>query len=1455
MDGIIAYALSRAFTKKTVVGMGALKGAPCKITSIVDNLDGTHDITFSWKDDSDVTHTSVLTVEDGETPSFSSVVITGGHRLTFTTQDPTQSVSFDVMDGAKGDTGVSVVASNVDENNNLTLTLSNGNVINAGKIKAVTVVDNTLSTTSTNPVENKVITNALNDKVDKEMGKGLFSDEEKTKLENIEDGAQVNVLEKLIVNGQEATITDKSITLTLITSAVSNLQNYYLKTETYTKQEVEDLIGQTVGVTIEIVEQLPTEGQSNVIYFLPTETEGVYSQYIYTTDGWILIGSTTVDLSNYYTKTQIDTLLNGKQNVLTIDSFPTALSNNPVASGGVYTAIAQMQPQFQFSNMPTASASNLGFVYQYIGATGTYTQNMFYRCVYDSILGEYKWEEVIFHAVVTVDSELSPTSTNPVQNKVVKEALDTKQDIMQYSTMPSAQDNLGKIVQYIGTNTANYTNGYFYKAVYDSESDVYLWTVIKFSADMLVDSALSTTSENPVQNKVITGAINDIQGVIPSEASSTNKLVDRDSLGTASQKDFTPYISPDNTDVPISSSVYSAITSAVYGAYHPSGSKTIAELTSDLLVLANIGNVYKITEDGVTTDLFIGGAGQTIHTGDNAVVVYGGTLNTFLFDLQSGSIDLTPYQTKALTTSVVGETTVEGALSGLDTKETDDIKDVYEVMGRNGAKNLNSYPYQDTSRTTNGITFTDLGDGTIKANGTATADAYFSCHSRAQRERNDLIIPNGRYILSGCPSGGGTSTYNMMAQRTYNGNVDLLGRDSGDGVLFVANGDDFSANEVSIQINIFIKSGQTVSNLIFKPMLRYAEDTDNTYIPYVPTNRELVSWRANNKLGAKNILRYPYSDTTKTVNGITFTDNGDGTITADGTATALAQFVIIPRNSSGNFTLANGTYTFNGCPTGGSNDSYRLNWSNSIDDNVGSDYGDGCIVSVTNSQAYYGFFISIANGATVSNLVFKPMLRLVEDTDDTYAPYSKTNRELTIDKAEQAEVNDIVNVYGAKNVLRFPYSYSTRTIEGITYTVNDDGTITANGTSTGISIFRCSIRKDATVEGDFFIPNGNYILSGCTGGATSPATYDLRCVVTKNNEAVVLAINTNGDTPFTVDGDDFSQYGANPTIQIIIRSGITVTNLVFKPMIRLASVNDNTYQPYAMTNQQMTPYVQAISNPNLFDNSWFTVNQRALTTYTTPTSGRKYTVDRWSINTHLSATVDSNGITLTSDDSGINGDLEHKFENMYPFLINRLVTLSVKLSDGKIYSTSGIIDPNKVGTIRLTLKDGWKMDINTGSTNSTISGYIYSGTNNLNSSITVRAVKLELGGVSTLAMDTAPNYASELLKCQRYFERIGGTAQQMFGSGIYESTTQFTIYAKIQPKRVAPTATLSGTVYCWDSTHIGVSGLQATSMPVAQVGKDGNGRLSFTVSGGVTGQVGMAQFRDTTSHIDFSADM
>ena len=143
------------------------------------------------------------------------------------------------------------------------------------------------------------------------------------------------------------------------------------------------------------------------------------------------------------------------------------------------------------------------------------------------------------------------------------------------------------------------------------------------------------------------------------------------SLGSASEKDYTTYISPNNLNVPTSGSVYNAISSATYGAFHPAGSKTCAELTSSLLIQANVGNVYKITDSGTTDSNWIGGAGQTINANDMAVVVYGGESNTFKFNLENGiNLDLSAYQTKALSNPIVVDgvqkTNVEDTLTAIN---------------------------------------------------------------------------------------------------------------------------------------------------------------------------------------------------------------------------------------------------------------------------------------------------------------------------------------------------------------------------------------------------------------------------------------------------------------------------------------------------------------------------------------------------------------------------------------------------------------------------------------------------------------------------------------------------------------------------------------------------------------------------------------------------------------------
>lgn len=104
-----------------------------------------------------------------------------------------------------------------------------------------------------------------------------------------------------------------------ITNTVNNLTNYYKKSETYTQSEVDALISAVVTIDIEVVQTLPTiDISTTTIYLLPKQTAGtddVYDEYINTTGtsaGWELIGSTQVDLSNYYTKTQTDTLLAAK---------------------------------------------------------------------------------------------------------------------------------------------------------------------------------------------------------------------------------------------------------------------------------------------------------------------------------------------------------------------------------------------------------------------------------------------------------------------------------------------------------------------------------------------------------------------------------------------------------------------------------------------------------------------------------------------------------------------------------------------------------------------------------------------------------------------------------------------------------------------------------------------------------------------------------------------------------------------------------------------------------------------------------------------------------------------------------------------------------------------------------------------------------------------------------------
>lgn len=141
-----------------------------------------------------------------------------------------------------------------------------------------------------------------------------------------------------------------------------------------------------------------------------------------------------------------------------------------------------------------------------------------------------------------------------------------------------------------------------------------------------------------------------------------------------------------------------------------------------------------------------------------------------------------------------------------------------------------------------------------------------------------------------------------------------------------------------------------------------------------PVEHDVKCW-----VHGKNLIPYPYDHTTRTTAGITFTDNGDGTITASGTATAQAFFNVKAAASA--ITLPPGTYTFSGTPSGGTGNTYYMYI---VDQDQGSfkDYGSTKTFTITEERTYR-IFIFINTGVTVTNLTFAPMI----ETGSIHAEY------------------------------------------------------------------------------------------------------------------------------------------------------------------------------------------------------------------------------------------------------------------------------------------------------------------------------------------------------------------------------------------------------------------------------------------------------------------------------------
>ena len=144
--------------------------------------------------------------------------------------------------------------------------------------------------------------------------------------------------------------------------------------------------------------------------------------------------------------------------------------------------------------------------------------------------------------------------------------------------------------------------------------------------------------------------------------------------------------------------------------------------------------------------------------------------------------------------------------------------------------------------------------------------------------------------------------------------------------------------------------------------------------------------------------------------------------------------------------------------------------------------------------------------------------------------------------------------YLQKNLIPYPFDTASRTVNGLTFTVHDDGTVTVNGTATATTYFY--LHTNETQNTPFSLPKGEYILSGAPV-ESGAGKYGLE--VGRDSGGTFTSIGYDY-------GDGLSFQMASDTsgieVRIFASQGQTITNQVFYPMIRHSYIKDASYDSY-----------------------------------------------------------------------------------------------------------------------------------------------------------------------------------------------------------------------------------------------------------------------------------------------------
>lgn len=246
---------------------------------------------------------------------------------------------------------------------------------------------------------------------------------------------------------------------------------------------LKEMIANLANLQIEIVDQLPSIGETNIIYLVKKSGSApdIHDEYVFVDGKWEKIGDTEIDLSNYYTRAEVDA------KIPVIPNIETSISG----AGNVITLI-----EVDANNKHKVNATK---------GISVYTQQE----VDDKLTGFGAGDVIAAEAFTTADRVI--TSNGPgktvkdsgilINNLALKSYVDEKEIAWDKVTgkpetyVPAAHTHpLAQITD---------AGALAYKDKID-ESDLNF----DIPEGIVVDSSLSTTSVNPVQNKVVTEALN-----------------------------------------------------------------------------------------------------------------------------------------------------------------------------------------------------------------------------------------------------------------------------------------------------------------------------------------------------------------------------------------------------------------------------------------------------------------------------------------------------------------------------------------------------------------------------------------------------------------------------------------------------------------------------------------------------------------------------------------------------------------------------------------------------------------------------------------------------------------------------------------------------------------------------------------------------------------------------------